>query len=112
MQYRGLLNYCLKFCWLKVICCIQYVNQTNLNVELSTQLGAKLWASQNSGITMAYPCLTLKFFFQFWVRGSLWATSYVSGGVFALFWVILPSPGRQSNEPFFDFTLLWNFAYI
>ena len=38
MQARRLLNYRLKFCWLKVICCTVYVNQTTLNVKSSTTL--------------------------------------------------------------------------
>jgi len=34
-----------------------YVNQTNLNVKLSTKLGAKQWASPKSGGAMAHPSL-------------------------------------------------------
>jgi len=36
MQARELLNYPLKYCWLKVICCICQSNE--LNARLSTQL--------------------------------------------------------------------------
>ena len=36
--YRGVLNYRLKYCQLKVVCCRLYVNQTILNRKLSTQL--------------------------------------------------------------------------
>jgi len=52
MQARGL-NYRLKFCWLKVICCTVYVNQTNLNVKLNTSGGGNR-ASQKFGGSMAH----------------------------------------------------------
>ena len=41
MQARGLLNFRLKYCWLKVICCTCQSNE--LNVKLSTQLWGPSW---------------------------------------------------------------------
>jgi len=34
-----------------------------------------------------------------------------SGGVFAFFWLMLPGPGRQPNEPFFWLKVFWNLGY-
>jgi len=52
MQARGLQ---LKFCWLKVICCSLYVNQTNLIAKSSTKLGGQAGGQQKIWGAMAHP---------------------------------------------------------
>jgi len=47
MQARRLLNYCLKYCWPKVIYCICEPNE--LEREITKKLGGKQGAKQKSG---------------------------------------------------------------
>jgi len=58
MQAREFLNYRLKYCWLKVFCCIcQVVNQTNLNGKFKKKLGG---AKQKPEGAMVHPGFPLE----------------------------------------------------
>jgi len=46
IQARGLLNYRLKYCWLKIICCVYQSNKPER--EISTKLGGKNWGQPKS----------------------------------------------------------------
>jgi len=50
MRAKGLLNYRLRFCWLKVICCLCQSNENEHEIEHRTG-GPKLGTSQKPGVT-------------------------------------------------------------
>jgi len=82
MQAKGLLNYRLKFCWLKVICCIWQPNELERKINHKTggdcQISGGRWPTQ-APRPLLEPLLILSY-----LRVSM--TNNMTGCVIQLWW--------------------------